>query len=211
MMKVYNHWTAFPTDQWRWPSFSPQELACRGTGKLAIDERSMDMLQELRNRLGRPMILNSAYRSPEHNRRVGGAKGSLHMKAMAYDCRMDNHDPQEFIRIAKEVGFKGIGEYADKGFTHIDSRSNPASFGTKKWPEAAKRQTPRYTPEPEPYKKTRAAGETAGVAVLVAAADEVVRTAAPLLDPHAVTLASTAVALIALFFIVRRFMRDEDG
>ena len=210
-MKVYNHWTEFPESQWRWPSFSPQELACRGTGKLAIDERSMDMLQELRDKVGKPMVLNSAYRSPEHNRRVGGAKGSLHMKAMAYDCRMDNHDPQEFIAAALEVGFMGIGQYADKGFTHIDTRSTRANFGTKPWPKASQRQTPNYTPEPEPMKKTRAAAEVGGVAVVVRAMDDVVKEAAPMLDERALTMASTAVALIALYFIVKRFMRNEDG
>lgn len=209
-MKVYDHWTHYPMDKWRWESFSPQELACRGTGKLAVDERSMDMLQELRNKLGRPIILNSAYRSPEHNKRVGGAKGSLHMKALAYDCRMDNHDPHVFMEAAYAVGFRGIGQYADKGFTHIDTRSDPASFGTKKWPETNIQNTPDFQPEPVPMKKTRAVVETGGVAVVVAAMDNVVKEAAPILDERALTMASTAVALIALFFIVKRYMRNED-
>lgn len=210
-MKIYDHWTEFPMSEWRWDNFSPEELACRGTGKLAIDERSMDMLQKLRTVLGKPIILNSAYRSPEHNRRVGGAKGSLHMKAMAYDCRMDNHDPQYFMEVAKNVGFNGIGQYADKGFTHIDTRSQPAYFGTKNWPRYSNNVTPQFQPEPEPKKVQQAAKETGGVGVIIAAADTVVKEAAPLLNETMISMASTGVALIALFFIVRKFMREEDA
>jgi len=119
---LYNHWRDVPENAWRWPSFSPAEIACRGTGKLMVDERAMDMLQALRTNLGKPMILNSAYRSPEHNRSVGGATRSKHMDGIAFDCRMDNHDPQVYMAAAREVGFKGIGEYARRGFCHVDAR-----------------------------------------------------------------------------------------
>jgi hypothetical protein len=197
-------------DEWRWPNFSPEELACRGTGKLAIDKHSMDMLQELRNRLGKPIILNSAYRSPEHNRRVGGAKQSFHLKAMAYDCRQDNQDPQEFIHLAKAVGFNGIGQYADKGFTHIDSRVNPATFGSKNWPKSSTRHTPQFQPEPDAKKGQRALTETGGVGLIIAAGREVVKEAAPVLTEQQLAYASAAVALIGLFFIVRKYMRNED-
>lgn len=210
-MKVYKHWTEFPMEDWRWPHFSPEEMACRGTGELAIDERSMDMLELLRVTLNKPIIINSAYRSPWWNTRVGGAPGSLHMKAMAYDCRMDNHDPQRFMATAKAVGFKGIGQYADKGFTHIDTRMTPAAFGTKDWPDSAKAQTPSFQPEPQPKKLQQAAKETGGIGLIIAAADRVVKEAAPVLDEQMLTYASTTVALIALFFIVRKFMREEDA
>ena len=39
----------------------------------------LDKLQALRDRLGKPLIVRSAYRSPEHNRDVGGAQRSKHM------------------------------------------------------------------------------------------------------------------------------------
>jgi len=34
MTKIYASWKDFPMSQWRWPDFSPQEMACRGTGRL---------------------------------------------------------------------------------------------------------------------------------------------------------------------------------
>jgi hypothetical protein len=41
---------------WRWPSFSPAEIACRGTGAIKINTEAMDKLQSLRNRHGKPLI-----------------------------------------------------------------------------------------------------------------------------------------------------------
>lgn len=126
---VYAHWKDVPVAEFkaRWPSFSPQELASKGTvangaGKVMLNFRALDMLQALRNKLGRPLILNSAYRTPEHNRAVGGAKNSNHMQAIAYDVRMDNHNPEAFERAAVEVGFRGIGHYPSSNFMHVDAR-----------------------------------------------------------------------------------------
>ena len=33
----YDHWRDVPVSSWRWPNFSPAEIACRGTGKLLIN------------------------------------------------------------------------------------------------------------------------------------------------------------------------------
>ena len=68
----YDHWRDVPESAWRWPNFSPAEIACRGTGKLLVNDPALDKLQALRDRLGKPLIVRSAYRSPEHNRAVGG-------------------------------------------------------------------------------------------------------------------------------------------
>ena len=95
-MTFYTHWRDVPAAAWRWPNFSPAEIACRGTGKLLVNEAALDALQALRARLGKPLIIRSAYRSPEHNRAVGGAKASKHMEGIAFDIAMANHDPEAF-------------------------------------------------------------------------------------------------------------------
>lgn len=118
---LYRSWRDFPPAQWRWPDFSPAELACRGTGQLMIDEPSLDRLQGLRAALGKPMIVLSAYRSPEHNKRVGGAKHSQHLYARAFDISMGNHDPEAFEAAAREAGFTGFGFYPKQNFMHIDT------------------------------------------------------------------------------------------
>ena len=116
----YDHWRDVPESAWRWPDFSPAEIACRGTGKLLVNEAALDKLQALRDRLGTPLIVRSAYRSPEHNRAVGGAKRSKHMEGAAFDIAMGNHDPAAFEAAAREVGFLGFGFYPRSGFMHVD-------------------------------------------------------------------------------------------
>ena len=81
----HRHWRDVPKNAWRWPNFSPAEIACRGTGKLLINEPALDRLQALRDRLEKPLIVRSAYRSPEHNRAVGGAQRSKHLGGAAFD------------------------------------------------------------------------------------------------------------------------------
>ena len=94
-MSFYQHWRNVPAEAWRWPDFSPAEIACRGTGKLLVNAEALDRLQALRRALGRPMIVNSAYRSPEHNARVGAAKSAQHLSGAACDISRANHHPQQ--------------------------------------------------------------------------------------------------------------------
>ena len=216
---LYNHWKDVPSEAWRWPSFSPDEIACRVTGKLMIDERAMDMLQALRDEIGKPMILNSAYRSPEHNRRVGGATRSKHLEGIAFDCRMDNHDPQDFMAAARKVGFKGIGEYPVLGFCHIDARSTPASWtGSRGKRFPVRTVTSRFAPDVEVTPKTDAVKASSGVLVAATAAEGVLTSlsadAAPLLPENWITYLVMATAAIALVRIVWPLIfkpsEDED-
>ena len=52
-MTFYAHWRDVPAAAWRWPNFSPAEIACRGTGRLLLNEAALDRLQALRDRLGK--------------------------------------------------------------------------------------------------------------------------------------------------------------
>ena len=99
-------------------NFSPAEIACRGTGRLLLNEAALDKLQALRDRLGKPLIVRSAYRSHEHNRAVGGATRSKHMEGAAFDIAMANHDPEVFEAAARAVGFLGFGFYPRSGFSN---------------------------------------------------------------------------------------------
>jgi zinc D-Ala-D-Ala carboxypeptidase len=119
-IRTFRHFRDVPDTLWRWPNFSPAEIACRGTGQIKLHPAALDKLQALRDRLGKPLIVRSAYRSPEHNRAVGGAKASKHMDGTAFDIAMSNHDPVQFAEAARAVGFLGFGTYPRSGFMHID-------------------------------------------------------------------------------------------
>jgi len=129
-LPIYANPDDFP--DWRWKNFTPQEMKSKGPkGTLALDPAAMDLLQDLRDRIGKPFHIVSAYRSPEHNKAVGGAKRSFHMNGVAFDISMRNHDPHEFRDIAEEMGFDGIGTYppARGNFIHIDTRGYRARWG----------------------------------------------------------------------------------
>ena len=65
-------------------------------GHLLVKDAALDQLPALRERLGKPLIVRSAYRSPEHNRAVGGAKASKHLDGIAFDIAMADHYPEAF-------------------------------------------------------------------------------------------------------------------
>ncbi|MFD1798243.1 DUF882 domain-containing protein [Paracoccus aurantiacus] len=174
-MTFYQHWRNVPGSVWRWPDFSPAEIACRGTGRLLVNENALDRLQALRTVLGRPMIVNSAYRSLEHNARVGGAPKSQHVQGAAFDISMANHDPADFIAAARRTGFRGIGTYPRSNFVHIDigpTRSWGAPFPPRVSRFAADRPPTR---EQLAESRTMKGGGTAGVATIGAAGIEVLQ------------------------------------
>ena len=49
-------------------------------------------LQTIRNELHLPVIVNSAYRSPEVNAKVGGVSSSYHVKGLAADIKCADMD-----------------------------------------------------------------------------------------------------------------------
>ena len=171
----YDHWRDVPEDTWRWPNFSPAEIACRGTGKLLINEPALDKLQALRDRLGKPLIIRSAYRSPEHNRAVGGATRSKHMDGAAFDIAMSNHDPVAFEATARAVGFLGFCSYPRSGFIHVDL--GPARQWGKRFPIRATAFAEDGPPVREVLAQSRTmkGGGAAGIATLGAAGVEVVQ------------------------------------
>lgn len=78
-------------------------------------------LNYLRNELKRPIVVNSAFRSPEVNKAVGGAKCSLHMQGRAADIRTSPEHMDELWRIIeqydKEVGLSEKIKYPT--FFHV--------------------------------------------------------------------------------------------
>lgn len=83
---------------------------------------------EARHRLGRPLRINSAYRSPAYNRAISGAKYSQHTQGGALDL---SGSPATLHRILKEMRAEGlfrggIGRY--KTFTHVDVRGKNADW-----------------------------------------------------------------------------------
>lgn len=106
----------------RWPNFHPSEFACRCCGEVAVSDRLLDLLQRLRTTMGAPLIVTSGFRCPSHNKAVGGAPASQHMRGTAADVVTAGHDVPHMLKLAEDFGAGGLGEYPRQGFVHIDVR-----------------------------------------------------------------------------------------
>jgi len=94
--------------------------------------RLSDHLQVIRNAIGNPIHINSAYRSLSHNAAIGGVKGSFHTLGMAADITSRNHTPKELYDIIEgliesgKLSEGGLGLY--KSFVHTDIRGDRARW-----------------------------------------------------------------------------------
>ncbi len=113
-------------------NFSRSEFACRCCGKADIDPRLVDALQELRDLANAPIRVTSGYRCPEHNRAVGGAKQSRHLRGHAADIVIKSLSVAGMYELAEQVAaFRngGIGVYPEQGFVHVDIREVRTRWG----------------------------------------------------------------------------------
>ena len=66
--------------------FKVREFACKsGANLVRISPALLDILHSIRHHFGVPVTITSGYRTPEHNKKVGGAKKSTHMVGIAAD------------------------------------------------------------------------------------------------------------------------------
>lgn len=86
-----------------------------------IDHNFMLLLDKARPIAGIPFVINSGYRTPEHNKRVGGVVNSAHTKRLAVDLRARNgKEIYLIVNALTQVGIKRIGINWEKMFVHAD-------------------------------------------------------------------------------------------
>lgn len=104
-------------------NFKVKEFACNdGTDKILIDSELVEKLQIIREYFGKPVIINSAYRTSTYNKKVGGATNSQHVLGKAADIRIASVKPSTVADFAKKIGFRGVGIYS--WGCHLDTRVN---------------------------------------------------------------------------------------
>lgn len=103
------------------PHFSDKELACPCCGVNLCTERLVESLEKLRALIGKSISLNSAYRCPIHNKKVGGEPNSQHIQGAAADIRVEGLTPGEIYHLALQIPeFAGFG--VAHTFIHVDVR-----------------------------------------------------------------------------------------
>jgi uncharacterized protein YcbK (DUF882 family) len=79
------------------------------------------ILKKIESHYRSPVVVTSGYRSPGYNRRVRGAKNSLHMFCAAADVQVVGVGKWELARFARSMsGRGGVGTYCHTDSVHID-------------------------------------------------------------------------------------------
>lgn len=106
------------------PHFRLAEFASQdGSDKVLVDEELVELLEAIRAAAGGAVTINSGYRSPAHNKAVGGVPSSQHVYGRAADIVVAGASPLLIGQIAEYYLDRrgGIGVY--NGFTHVDTRT----------------------------------------------------------------------------------------
>ena len=106
-------------------NFTVKEFACKdGSDAVLVAPRLVMVLQSLRSHFGVPVVIHSAYRTPQYNKQVDGAEHSQHCYGTAADITVKGQKPAAVAAYARELmpDWGGVGVYSQKGFTHIDVR-----------------------------------------------------------------------------------------
>ena len=64
------------------------------------------LLQPLRDRLGRPIIITSGYRCSQLNKAIGGVANSQHTKGQAADIKVNGMRPDDLINFIVKSGLE---------------------------------------------------------------------------------------------------------
>ena len=125
-------------------NFSKSEFECKSGEEMPLEvlenvKLLAIQLQKIRDYVGKPIRINSAYRSEAHNKAIGGVKTSQHILGKAADITIDTFTPDEVVSIIENMltnemlgGFYigGLGSY--NTFTHVDIRDKKARWNFKK-------------------------------------------------------------------------------
>lgn len=108
--------------------FHRNEFACAHCGQVRVDPQLIKALQQLRNRVKRPIIVTSGYRCPPHNHHVGGTQKSRHLKGQAADIYARGLTVRQLFQHAINIpAFRdgGLGLDETRAYLHVDLRPIP--------------------------------------------------------------------------------------
>lgn len=113
-----------------------KEMACKDSDTVLIDEKLMEMIDKLFGKLKcSKYIISSGYRTPAHDKAVGGSGTGQHTKGRAVDaCFYDKNGkiiPAQIVCcVAQDIGFKGIANISKNyRYVHLDMRTSGKYYG----------------------------------------------------------------------------------
>lgn len=111
------------------PHFKVREFACSdGNDAVFVSEELLDVLEKIRVHFSKAVVVNSAYRTAEHNKKVGGTEKSQHLYGLAADIVVRDIAPADVADYVETLlqSRGGIGRY--KTFTHVDVREKKSRW-----------------------------------------------------------------------------------
>ena len=112
------------------PHFKVREFACNdGSDPVFISQALADILENIRVHFGKPVHINSGYRTVSYNATVeNSSKTSQHCNGLAADIRVEGVSPDRVADYAEQLlgDHGGVGRY--KTFTHVDVRANKSRW-----------------------------------------------------------------------------------
>lgn len=111
--------------------FKVREFACGdGSDAVLVAPRLVMVLETIRTHFGTAVRINSGYRTPQYNAKVGGVAHSQHCYGTAADITVRGQAPATVAAFARQImpDWGGVGVYARKGFTHIDVREKRSDW-----------------------------------------------------------------------------------
>ena len=109
--------------------FRVREFRCKnGADPIFIDTALVELLQKIRDHFGAPITINSAYRTPEYNKKIGGSTYSQHQYGKAADIVVKGVKPSDVAAYAEQLmpSYGGVGRYVT--FTHVDVRDEKSRW-----------------------------------------------------------------------------------
>lgn len=104
-------------------------VTSRDVNAFCLTPRLRLVIWEFEGYFGKKIVMNSGYRDPFHNAKVGGADDSYHTKCMAADFFIPGVDKRKLIAYAmRNKGVGGLGCYPGRNFIHIDVRDRPRGW-----------------------------------------------------------------------------------
>lgn len=110
-------------------NFTVKEFACKdGSDAVLVAPRLVMVLQSIRSHFAAPVVIHSAYRTPQYNAKVGGVAHSQHCYGTAADISVRGQTPAAVAAYARQLmpDWGGVGVY--DSFCHIDVREAKADW-----------------------------------------------------------------------------------
>ena len=106
--------------------FDKWELDCKcGCGLYNITPELEQLLDQVRELAGVPLIISSGSRCEKHNKAEGGSPNSSHLRGLAVDVKVrDSQSRYRVLKALEELNIERIG--IAKSFIHFDiDRAKP--------------------------------------------------------------------------------------